>query len=30
MKYRALIEQATDAVYVVELNEDNAQVDLLR
>ncbi|MDA2300035.1 PAS domain S-box protein [Bacillus cereus] len=24
MKYRALIEQATDAVYVVELNEDNA------
>ncbi|PFV80091.1 PAS domain-containing sensor histidine kinase [Bacillus sp. AFS059628] len=23
MKYRALIEQATDAVYVVELNEDN-------
>ncbi|MFV5173780.1 PAS domain S-box protein [Bacillus cereus] len=24
MKYRALIEQATDAVYVVELNEENA------
>ncbi|MEF7654552.1 PAS domain S-box protein [Bacillus sp. ZJS3] len=24
MKYRALIEQATDAIYVVELNEDHA------